>query len=89
MLCLQLLMTLDDYDKVCQCAEHLKQLKRFEAFLSSHINLQLAGDKRGSGECEYATVPAIVQAEWLAGARTLVDIATKRFAQIEINNIND
>lgn len=88
MLCLQLLMTLDEYDKVCQCAEHLKQLKRFEAFLSSHINLQLQGNKRGSGECEYSAVPAVVQAEWLAGARTLVDIAKKRFAQIEINNIN-
>ena len=89
MLCLQLLMTLDEYDKVSQCAEHLKQLKYFEAFLSSHTNLQLYGNKRENGECERAIVPAIVQAEWLAGARTLLDIASKRFAQIEINNIND
>lgn len=81
-------MTLDEFEKVKQASDHLRELKCFEAFLSSHTNLVLSGDCKLKVEHERATVPAVVAAEWLSGVRALLVIAQTRFDKIEINNIN-
>jgi hypothetical protein len=81
-------MTVNEFEQIKQANDHLVELKRFEAFLSSHNNLVLDGDNRSSQLTESAKVPAVVSAEWLASVRALLSIAQTRFNKISVDNIN-